>query len=110
MLTNFVCTATTTLVVDAAATNATQRFYKLEAFSVYAAGAEFNLRAAKSTQTGAVDVILNGMVGLNYRVDVSTNLVNWVPLTNFVSTNAVMTFRDSSATNSKQRFYRGVLP
>jgi hypothetical protein len=40
----------------------------------------------------------------------SADLVNRATLTNFVSTNATMYFRDSAATNFNQRFYRAVVP
>jgi hypothetical protein len=49
-------------------------------------------------------------LGLNGRIEVSTNLVNWVTLTNFVGTNATIYFRDAAATNLNQRFYRAVTP
>ena len=44
--------------------------------------------------------------GVSYRVDVSTNLLNWSPFTNLVATKNEMQFIDSTATNSSQRFYR----
>ena len=53
---------------------------------------------------------LEGLPGFNYRVDFSTNLADWGPLTNLISTNATMYFRDSSATNYSRRFYRAVMP
>jgi len=36
--------------------------------------------------------------------------VNRATLTNLVSTNATVYFRDSAATNSPRRFYRAVIP
>ncbi len=48
--------------------------------------------------------------GLNGRIEASTNLVNWVTLTNFVGTNSIIYFRDAAATNLNQRFYRAVMP
>jgi hypothetical protein len=57
---------------------------------------------------------LNFMVqlspGLNGRIQVSTNLLNWATLTNFLGTNTTLEFRDSAATNSNGRFYRAVTP
>ena len=41
---------------------------------------------------------------------VSTNLVDWMTLTNFVGTNATIYFRDAAATNLNLRFYRAVTP
>ena len=48
--------------------------------------------------------------GLNGRIETSTNLANWVTLTNFVGTNATLHIRDAAATNFNQRFYRAVTP
>jgi uncharacterized repeat protein (TIGR03803 family) len=47
---------------------------------------------------------------LNGHIQVSTNLVNWAVLTNFIGTNATINFRDSAATNYSDRFYRAVVP
>jgi hypothetical protein len=40
----------------------------------------------------------------------SSDLINRATLTNLVSTNATVYFRDSAATNFNQRFYRAVVP
>ena len=47
---------------------------------------------------------------LNGHIQASTNLVDWVALTNFVGTNATINFRDATATNYNGRFYRAVVP
>jgi uncharacterized repeat protein (TIGR03803 family) len=67
--------------------------------------------------TNAVPLKTNGLVfslqlsaGLNGHIQVSTNLTNWTTLTNFVGTNATITFLDPAATNSSRRFYRAVIP
>ena len=49
-------------------------------------------------------------LGVNGRIEASTNLVNWLTLTNFVGTNPIIYFRDAAATNLNQRFYRAVTP
>ena len=46
----------------------------------------------------------------NYRKEFSTKLVDWLPLTSFVSFSATMYFRDPAATNSSRRFYRAAIP
>jgi hypothetical protein len=56
------------------------------------------------------DLRLDVSLWLTGRIQVSTDLVHWTTLTNFMSTNSPLRFRDSSATNSDQRFYRGVTP
>ena len=47
---------------------------------------------------------------LNGHIQVSTNLLNWLTLTNFAGTNPTLNFRDPAATNSDRRFYRAVIP
>ena len=48
---------------------------------------------------------LTGTVGLNYEIDVSSDLVNWAPLTNFTLDANPGSFSDPS-TNFNRRFYR----
>ncbi len=60
--------------------------------------------------TNGLNFVLQVSPGLNGHVEVSTDLVDWVALTNFVGTNATLNFRDAAATNLNQRFYRAVTP
>ena len=39
-------------------------------------------------------IVLQGVPGFSYRIDSSTNLVNWMPLMNFTSTNQITYFQD----------------
>lgn len=48
--------------------------------------------------------------GITGTIQVSTDLVNWQTLTNFVGTNPIINFHDAAATNFDQRFYRAVVP
>jgi hypothetical protein len=61
------------------------------------------------TSTG-LNFTLQISSNLNGHIQVSTNLLNWTTLTNFVGTNTTLNFRDPAATNSKSRFYRAVIP
>jgi hypothetical protein len=55
--------------------------------------------------------VLNGPVGSNYVVKVSTNLVNWSPLsTNTIPAGGWVIITDSATTNMPRRFYRAVAP
>jgi hypothetical protein len=47
-----------------------------------------------------------GVAGVGYSLQISSNLLNWVTLTNFPATSATTTFVDSSTTNQQQKFYR----
>src|SRR5438552_5263667 len=53
---------------------------------------------------------LLGEPGHAYTIQLSTNLVNWTVLTNFVSATGTNQFSDSSAPNFSGRFYRSVSP
>jgi alpha-tubulin suppressor-like RCC1 family protein len=43
-------------------------------------------------------------------IELSTNLINWSTLTDFVGSDATLTFLDTGATNSSLRFYRASIP
>ncbi len=59
---------------------------------------------------GVAHVLVTGLPEQNYPIQASTNLSDWVALTNVVLTNGVGQFSDPSATNFSQRFYRAALP
>jgi len=46
----------------------------------------------------------------SYSIEASTNLVNWVTLTNFPAATATTTFRDAEGATLSNRFYRIVSP
>lgn len=51
---------------------------------------------------------LEASPGISGSIQVSTDLVNWQTLTNFVGSNAIINFHDSAAPKYQQRFYRAV--
>lgn len=51
-------------------------------------------------------VTLSAEPGITYAIQVSTNLTNWVTLTNILNQTGTVSFVDDAATNSPQRFYR----
>ena len=53
---------------------------------------------------------LTGPSGYNYRVESSTNLVDWTTTAVLVNTNGIVSFSDPSSTNTSRRFYRAVTP
>ena len=59
---------------------------------------------------GSAQFNLSGIVGLSYTLQASTNLVDWVPVLSFVSTNGTTTVADPAATNFNSRFYRARTP
>jgi hypothetical protein len=106
-LLNFTCSNTPTIVVDGAAKNYSKRFYRI-AQGTLVIPITLGFNSPHPLSANGFLLTLQGPVGSNYVIQVSTNLLSWQPLTNFVSTNATMYFLDSSATNYKMRFYRAV--
>jgi hypothetical protein len=51
-----------------------------------------------------------GVIGGSYTIQSSTNLLNWVTLTNIISTNQIMPFVETGLTNYNRRFYRIISP
>ena len=62
------------------------------------------------TTDGQFHVTLVGKAGRSSTIQASTNLVNWIALTNFVSANGTNQFTDATAPNLDRRFYRAVTP
>ena len=71
---------------------------------------QLGFAAGQSLTTDGLGFDLQISPGLNGRVEASTDLVSWLTLTNFVGSNATLHFRDATATNLNQRFYRAVTP
>ena len=66
------------------------------------------LRFATAGGGGSLlNLALDGVTGCDYRIETSTNLQNWLPLTNFLSTAQSMNFQDTP--NSNNKFYRAVM-
>ena len=63
----------------------------------------FNSIAAEPNGTILFNV--SGTANANYTLDVSTDLVHWSPLTNFVMTNGAVQLLDAASTNYPARFY-----
>jgi len=106
---NFACTNTPTIIVDAASKNYAHRFYRIAPISAVPRPS-LGLGSARPLGSGGLDLVLYSQPGVEYRIDASADLVNWAAVTNFTSTNSVMHFMDSTATNYSRRFYRAVVP
>jgi hypothetical protein len=59
---------------------------------------------------GGVQIALTGGIGQAYTVQASTNLVDWVAVTNILLSSGSGQFIEYSVTNYPQRFYRAVIP
>jgi len=53
---------------------------------------------------------LSAEAGYNYEIRASTNLLDWLALTNLLAPNTLFQFNDPTATNFPRRFYRAVQP
>ena len=105
----FTCSNSPTVVVDPAAGNYAGRFYLIGPLSTVPQP-RLGFGSGQPLSSSGLDLTLNGFAGISYRIDGSTNLRDWVTVTNFVSTNSITPFRDSSATNQPWKFYRAVVP
>jgi hypothetical protein len=59
---------------------------------------------------GQVRLVLSGEPGKSVTVHRSSDLVNWLVLTNLLNTNGIVQFTDTSASNGLQRFYHATSP
>ncbi len=57
-----------------------------------------------------VQLVLGGEAGSSVTIHRSSDLTNWVALTNLVNTNGTLQFTDTTASNVMQRFYRATTP
>ena len=61
-----------------------------------------------SSTVAPYDFTLTGETGRTYRVEATTNFVNWLPVTNLVNDTGSIQFTDHESTNTVRRFYRAV--
>ena len=71
---------------------------------------QLRFSAAQPFTINGANLVLEASPGLNGHIQVSTNLVDWLTLTNFHATNLLMNFRDQGAVSQPERFYRAVIP
>ena len=67
-----------------------------------------NLAPPTLLPDGSVRLSLSATPDLTYRLDASTNLVDWAALTNIANPSGTIQFIDLEATNFSRRFYRAV--
>jgi len=104
----FTCTNVPMVLSDPASTNLVRRFYRVAPLSAVP-GPKLRFPSPGSIGNSPITLALDGVPGFTYRVDTSSNLLNWTPLTNFSSTASTMYFEDSPAANSNLKFYRAVV-
>jgi len=62
--------------------------------------------SAAMLPNGQFQLLLSGMIGTNYTLEASTNLLNWTPVATFTMSNNPALITDPDATNFAERFYR----
>lgn len=68
----------------------------------------FTLAMTSSVTNGARVQELTGEKGFDYRVQASSNLVDWADIAILANTNGTVRYFDQSSTNYSKRFYRAV--
>ncbi len=81
--------------------------------SVYNAGSQGMCKHGQITGVswpagGGLQLSLKDRTGGSFRIDVSTDLINWTPLATITNSPGSAVFTDSTATNTNRRFYRQV--
>ena len=66
--------------------------------------------SVRALSDNRVGLSFHGTSNLIYRIETSSNLMNWVMFTNISSPNGLFEFVDSGLMNRPQRFYRAVYP
>jgi YD repeat-containing protein len=96
------------VIFDPDAANFRWRFYRIGPLSSTPA-MKLGLSSVPPFNSNGFNLTLFSLRGLRYQIDASTNLINWITITNFVSTNSIFYFSDPAAKNFNQRFYRAVV-
>ncbi len=69
-----------------------------------------HLDNAALVQNNSFKFTIDESFNRNVGIETSSNLKDWIPLTNFVGSNTPIQFLDATATNAPNRFYRAVVP
>jgi len=98
--------------LDITASNYPVRFYRVMiANAGSTAILPFVWISSQSLQAnGVFQFSITGTAGATNIIQASTNLVSWITLQTLLNTNGSIFFVDQSATNSRQKFYRVVIP
>jgi hypothetical protein len=108
---NFTYTNPPMYVVDPQVNNYSCRFYRIAqgTLLVSVSPVVLGFGLPQPWTANGLALVLQGPVGSKYVIQASTNLLNWIPITNFVSTNSSFYFNDQQTTNYDQRFYRAIM-
>jgi subtilase family serine protease len=112
-MTDFVCTNSPTWLTDTNASRFSQRFYRVAPYAgINVSPFQLEFLGPVAQGGGAIALKLSAPLTLDYRIQSSTNLVDWTTVTNFPSLqSSPHYFSDESAKGkTSPRFYRAVAP
>jgi outer membrane autotransporter protein len=69
-----------------------------------------NTLSVIATGSGSWELLISGEPGRTYRLQASTNLIDWLDLSTITPSNGLFRFVDPDATKLNRRFYRTVSP
>jgi hypothetical protein len=102
----FTCTNRPMVVPDVTADWYPQRFYRVAPLT---AMPKPILGFAQPNPPASVRLALEALPGASYRIEVSTNLTQWSPLTNVNVMNSITVISVGSTNMTSRRFYRAVV-
>ncbi len=82
--------------------------YLLKRAALFPPAAVLSFGTAQPLTGSGLQFALQGLPGQTYRIESSTNLLNWTVAGNVIGTNSPVLFLDADATNHSCRFYRAV--
>jgi hypothetical protein len=112
-MTDFVCTNSPTWLTDTNASRFSQRFYRVAPYAgINVSPFQLEFLGSVAQGGGAITLKLSAPLTLDYRIQSSTNLVDWTTVTDFPSLqSSPHYFSDESAKGkTSPRFYRAVAP
>jgi hypothetical protein len=74
------------------------------------AGLPFFSIGSPPLTTNGFNLVFHGLIGPDYAIQSSTNLIDWQTITNIVLSNSSFNITDQVSPNFNQRFYRAVMP
>ncbi len=98
--------------LDLASTNFSKRFYRVEIPNVAPTTLSSFVQIASFVQVtnGGFQLTLVGTSGVTNIIQTSSNLTTWTPLSVLYNSNGLIQYNDLTATNSRTKFYRVLIP
>ena len=104
-ITGYIFTNPAVSLIDPDATNFPWRFYQIGPVSLSSA-MSLGINSGKPWDSNGFNLNLISFPMVKYRLEASTDLVNWATITNLMNTNTSSLFNDPAALHLQQRFYR----